>query len=86
MKMIEGFATVYKDNSGLVRIYFYPGCDDYGRQIMKIDIMQTDYKFVRYQDKAVEYILLNPDIRNVSYALTNNFTKERKEYSISISS
>lgn len=80
--MIDGFVTAYKDNSGLVRIYFYPGYDDHGRIIYKIDIMLIDYKFVKYEDKAVEYILLNPDVSEIKYALTNNKTKERTEYII----
>lgn len=82
--MIDGFVTTYKDDNGLVRIYFYPGYDDRGRQILKIDVLQTDYKFVRYDDKAVEYILLNPNIKEVNYVLTSNINKERKEYTVKL--
>ena len=61
--MIPGFVSVYKSkNDGLPHIYFYPGYDDYDRNIYRIDLSSKqylDYKYVKNQDRSIEYIIIN---------------------------
>ena len=79
--MIKGYATTYINKDGLVCLYFFPGIDSkYNRPILNLEIDQSknDYKFVKYTDKAIEYVFLNPNIKFIEYKIINLFTKEVK--------
>ena len=81
LKMIKGYATTYINKDGLVCLYFFPGIDSkYNRPILNLEIDQSknDYKFVKYTDKAIEYVFLNPNIKFIEYKIINLFTKEVK--------
>ena len=39
---------------------------------------KNDYKFVKYTDKAIEYVFLNQNIKFIEYKIINLFTKEVK--------
>ena len=81
IKMIKGYATTYINKDGLVCLYFFPGIDSkYNRPILNLEIDQSknDYKFVKYTDKAIEYVFLNPNIKFIEYKIINLFTKEVK--------
>ena len=81
LNMIKGYATTYINKDGLVCLYFFPGIDSkYNRPILNLEIDQSknDYKFVKYTDKAIEYVFLNPNIKFIEYKIINLFTKEVK--------
>ena len=83
--MIPGFVSVYKSkNDGLPHIYFYPGYDDYERNIYRIDLTSKqylDYKYVKNQDRSTEYIIVNVSSEEkLSFVTVENQTKKTKEY------
>ena len=83
--MIPGFVSVYKSkNDGLPHIYFYPGYDDYDRNIYRIDLTSKqylDYKYVKNQDRSTEYIIVNVSSEEkLSFVTVENQTKKTKEY------
>lgn len=66
--MIDPFISI-NDKS----IYFYPGVDDFGRVVAKLDFVDksVDYKFVKYEDKSIEYVLQDPNIKEIDIVLTD---------------
>ena len=86
--MIPGFVLVYKSKDDeLVHIYFYPGYDESDRNIFKIDLISKqnlDYKYVKNQDRSLEYTITNISSDNISFNLIENQTKEIKEYNLKI--
>ena len=86
--MLPGFVSVYKNkNDGLPHIYFYPGYDDYDRNIYRIDLTSKqylDYKYVKNQDRSIEYIIVNVTSGDMSFVTIENQTKKTKEYAFKI--
>ena len=74
--MIPGFVSVYKSkNDGLPHIYFYPGYDDYDRNIYRIDLTSKQY---------LDYIIVNVTSGDMSFVTIENQTKKTKEYTFKI--
>ena len=68
-------------------IYLYPGYDDYDRNIYRIDLSSKqylDYKYVKNQDRSIEYIIINVTSGDMSFVTIENQTKKTKEYSFKI--
>ena len=86
--MIPGFVSVYKNkNDGLPHIYFYPGYDDYDRNIYRIDLASKqylNYKYVKNQDRSIEYTIVNATEGDISFLTIENQTKKTKEYTFNI--
>ena len=86
--MIPGFVSVYKSKvDKLPHIYFYPGYDDYDRNIYRIDLttkQHIDYKYIKNQDRSVEYIIINITSGNISFIVIENQTNKSKEYTFKI--
>lgn len=86
--MIPGFVSVYKSKvDGLPHIFFYPGYDDYDRSIYRIDLVSKqylDYKYVKNQDRSIEYIIVNIKEGNISFITIENQSKTIKEYNFKI--
>lgn len=86
--MIPGFVSVYKSKiDWLPHIYFYPGYDDYDRNIYRIDLnskQYLDYKYIKNQDRSIEYIIINATSDKMSFMTIENQTKKTKEYTFAI--
>lgn len=86
--MIPGFVSVYKSKAdGLPHIFFYPGYDDYDRSIYRIDLVSKqylDYKYVKNQDRSIEYIIVNIKEGDISFITIENQLKTIKEYNFNI--
>lgn len=86
--MIPGFVSVYKNkNDGLPHIYFYPGYDDYDRNIYRIDLASKqylDYKYVKNQDRSIDYTIVNVTEGDIYFLTIENQTKKTKEYIFNI--
>ena len=82
--MIPGVVTAYKDNSGYVHLYFYPGLDDFGRPIYReIDFkhINVKYDYVKNIDNSVDYRFTNKNIIKLHCNLINSLTEE-EDYQI----
>ena len=86
--MIPGFVLAYKSkDDGLIHVFFYPGYDESDRNIFRIDLISKqnlDYKYVKNQDRSLEYTITNIDSDTISFNLIENQSKEIKEYSFKV--
>ena len=66
--MIEPFISINGKS-----IYFYPGVDDFGRVVAKLDFVDknANYKFAKYEDRSIEYVMQDPSIEEVGVIITD---------------
>ena len=66
--MIEPFISINGKS-----IYFYPGVDDFGRVVAKMDFVDKsiDYKFVKYEDKSIEYVIQDESPKKIEIVITD---------------
>ena len=66
--MIEPFISINGKS-----IYFYPGVDDFGRVVAKMDFVDKsiDYKFAKYDDKSIEYVIQDASIEEIEVIITD---------------
>lgn len=75
---IPGYVTVYKDSTdGFIHLYFYPGYDN-GKQIIRLDLKNYDWKFVVNQDKSIDYKFTDTNISEIEYSIINCTTNIRR--------
>lgn len=73
--MLPGFVIPYRDATGNVHMYFYPGYDDRGRRIYR-DIVWSGGTAVpvagMMTDGARDYNFMTPGIRRISCKLVRD--------------
>ena len=83
--MINYFITTYKDDSN-AHIYYFPGLDNTGHALTRMSFLTPpgDYRYTRQTDGAIDYILLNNDVKKVKCRVQNVATRECEDIEIEI--
>ena len=57
--LFPGFVTLYKDSSGYIHLYFYPGIDNYNKYYYNnLDLSDCKIKYKEYknEDGSIEFV------------------------------
>lgn len=73
--MFPGYAMVFKDDLGLIHLYFYPGIDDEGNLYYRdLDLSNCNIKYEKIinEDNSKEYIFEKINILKITCRLLDN--------------
>ena len=75
--MFPGYVTTYKDNDGMIHLYFFPGIDDDNQPLYrKIDLTKSgvQYDETNLSDGASDFMLYDKNITSINSKLVNRKT------------
>lgn len=75
--MFPGFVSLYKDDDNFIHLYFFPGIGDDNKIIYRsLDLSNVnyEYKYVKHDDKSVDYKFESKRIVKVVCTLIDNKT------------
>ena len=74
--LFPGFVTLYKDSSGYIHLYFYPGIDNYNKYYYNnLDLYDCKIKYKEYKNKdgSIEFVFESKNIIKITFKLISKY-------------
>lgn len=74
--LFPGFVTIFKDSSGYIHLYFYPGIDNFNQYYyndLDLSDCKIKYKKYKHEDNSLEFIFEAKNIVKITCKLISKY-------------